>query len=236
MKRGLPEIGVVPPRRTDGARPPMLVFLHGRNGTPDSGLNAAITMIQDAGALAPAVVLANGDLDSYWHDRRSGKWGTSIVKELVPQAARLLHADPSRVAIGGVSMGGFGALDVAKSWPGRFCAVGGHSAALWSTGAQSNAAAFDDAEDFARNDVMGYARTARHPYGTTPMWMDVGDGDAFRFNDRATADSLRAAGARITFHEWPGGHNTRYWSAHLADYARFYAHALAACPAASPLP
>src|SRR5262249_43266228 len=78
VKPGLPEIGVVPPPRPSGARPPMLVFLHGRNGTPDSGLNAAITMIQDAGPLAPAIVLANGNRDSYWHDRRSGRWGTSI--------------------------------------------------------------------------------------------------------------------------------------------------------------
>jgi enterochelin esterase-like enzyme len=227
--RKLDEIGVVPPARSGAGKPPIVVFLHGRHGTPESGLNAAISMIQDAGAAAPAFVLANGSDDSYWHDRQSGRWGTSVVKELIPKAAAVLGADPTRVVIAGVSMGGFGALDIAKAWPGRFCGVAGHSAAIWPTGAQSNAVAFDDAEDFAKNDVMGYARTARHPYGSTPVWLDVGSGDGFRFSERTMADSLRNAGARVTFHQWPGGHNDRYWRAHLADYVAFYVRSLRSC-------
>jgi enterochelin esterase-like enzyme len=226
--RDLPEIGVVPAEAA-GRTPPMLVFLHGRHGTPDSGLNAAITMITVTRATAPAVVLANGGPDSYWHDRGSGRWGSSVVKELIPLAARLLRADASRVAIGGISMGGFGALDIARLWPERFCAVGGHSAAVWPTAGQTNPVAFDGPQDFARHDVMRYARTAPHPYGGARVWLDVGDGDGFRFNDRAIADGLRAHGAPVTFHEWPGGHNDRYWQAHLGEYAAFYARSLAAC-------
>ena len=72
-----------------------------------------------------------------------------------------LHADPRRVAIGGISMGGFGAYDLARLRPQRFCAVGGHSAALWLRGGDSAAGAFDDAADFARHDVVALARGAR---------------------------------------------------------------------------
>jgi enterochelin esterase-like enzyme len=207
----------------------MVVFLHGRHGTPARGLNAAITMIQDAGRSAPAFVLANGGDDSYWHDRSSGEWGSSVVKELIPRAATMLGADPTRVVVAGISMGGFGALDLGMKWPGRFCGVAGHSAAIWPTGGQSNAVAFDDATDFSRNDVMGYARTASHPYGGTAVWLDVGSGDGFRFNDGAVAHSLKAHGAAVTFHQWTGGHNDGYWRAHLRDYAGFYVRALSAC-------
>lgn len=229
--KDLDEIGVVPPPLSrSGARPPLVVFLHGRRGTPDGGLNAAITMIEDAGGNAPAFVLANGGDDSYWHDRSSGAWGSSVVRELIPKAAALLGADPSRVVIAGVSMGGFGALDLGMKWPGRFCGLAGHSAAIWPTGEQSNAVAFDGTEDFARNDVMRYARTASQPYGRTPVWLDVGSGDGFRFNEMVMADSLKAKGTKITFHEWPGGHNDDYWRAHLRDYAGFYVKALAECP------
>ncbi len=227
--RDLDEIGVAPPAGSSGRRPPMVVFLHGRHGTPDSGLNAAITMIQDAGRDAPAFVLANGGDDSYWHDRSSGAWGSSIVKELIPKAATLLGADPTRVVVAGVSMGGFGALDLGMRWPGRFCGVAGHSAAIWPTGGQSNAVAFDDATDFARNDVMRYARAAAHPYERTAVWLDVGSGDGFRFNDGTMANSLKTRGALVSFHEWPGGHNDGYWRAHLRDYVGFYIRALAAC-------
>jgi S-formylglutathione hydrolase FrmB len=72
------------------------------------------------------------------------------------------------VAIGGISMGGFGALNLARLDPRRFCAVGGHSAALWASGADSAAGAFDDAADFSRNDVIGTAtRTADWRCGST---------------------------------------------------------------------
>jgi S-formylglutathione hydrolase FrmB len=54
-----------------------------------------------------------------------------VLDEVIPKALTVLHADPRRVAIGGISMGGFGAYDLARLDPGRFCAVGGHSAAIW---------------------------------------------------------------------------------------------------------
>ncbi len=126
-------------------------------------------------------------------------------------------------------MGGFGALDVARLWPGRFCAIGAHSAAVWPSAGRTNPVAFDDAADVSRHDVFGYARTAAHPYGDTPVWIDVGSSDGFRPNDGQIATYLRRAGGQVTFHTWPGGHDTGYWRDHLSDYARFYARTLAAC-------
>jgi S-formylglutathione hydrolase FrmB len=49
---------------------------------------------------------------------------------VIPQVTRRFGTDRRRVAIGGISMGGFGAYDLARLNPGRFCAVGGHSPAL----------------------------------------------------------------------------------------------------------
>jgi enterochelin esterase-like enzyme len=120
-------------------------------------------------------------------------------------------------------MGGFGALDLGRIAPRRFCAVGGHSAALWFRGADTPAGAFDDAADFARNDVIAFAR-GRSPY-RAPVWIDVGADDPFRQADTALARELSADGARVTFHVWPGGHESSYWHGHLAQYLRFYAGA-----------
>jgi hypothetical protein len=33
----------------------------------------------------------------------------------------------------------------------------------------------------------------------------------------------------VTPHVWPGKHGSRYWRAHMAQYLRFYADALASC-------
>jgi S-formylglutathione hydrolase FrmB len=130
-----------------------------------------------------------------------------------------LHADGARVAIGGESMGGFGALDLARLHPRRFCAVGGHSAALWRSGDETAAGAFDDAADFARHDVVN----APFPF-RGPVWLDVGASDPFRAADTAFA---RAHGLRL--HVWPGGHEGDYWASNLRAYLRLYAQALRSC-------
>ena len=115
-----------------------------------------------------------------------------------------LDADARRVAIGGISMGGFGALDLARLAPRRFCAVGAHSPALWFEGGDTPAGAFDDAEDFARHDVIAAAR-ARRVY-RVPVWIDVGRDDPFAEADRTLASALRAHGTRVAFHLHGGGH------------------------------
>jgi hypothetical protein len=95
-------------------------------------------------------------------------------------------------------MGGFRALDLERLTPGRFCAVGGHSAALWSRAGETAPGAFDDAADFARHDVIGSA-SRRSPYDV-PVWLDVGTDDPFRAADTQLATELRADGARVSFH------------------------------------
>jgi S-formylglutathione hydrolase FrmB len=167
-------VTVVIPAGSAAGRRPLLVFLHGKGENEDSHLDDAMfAALARQGARAPDVVFPYGGADSYWHDRAAGRWGAYVTDELIPVTLRRLNADPARVAIGGISMGGFGALDLARLHPGRFCAVGGHSAALWPTGADSAAGAFDDAEDFARHDVIGAARS-RDPYRSTSVWLDAG--------------------------------------------------------------
>ena len=178
----LPQVGVVPAGQASGRRP-LLVFLHGKGGEEESNLNSEMfAALARLGPRAPDIVFPNGGEDSYWHDRGDGQWGRYVVREVIPQAVRRLHADPRRVAIGGISMGGFGAYDIARLYPSRFCAVGGHSAALWRSGGETAAGAFDDAEDFSRHDVLGAAEAA-NPYPRKSEWLDVGTEDPFRSAD-----------------------------------------------------
>jgi enterochelin esterase-like enzyme len=225
----LPQVAVVPPGVTSGRRP-LLVFLHGKgSGGSGSNLNSQMyAALAQLGPRAPDVVFPDGGEDSYWHNRDSGRWGDYVVDEVIPQAIRRLNADPHRVAIGGISMGGFGAYDIARLHPGRFCAVGGHSAALWRSGGETAPGAFDDGEDFARHDVIGAAE-AHNPYPHKPLWLDAGSDDPFRSADLALAHELRSYGDDVSFHSWPGGHEGGYWRSHWNEYLRFYATALARC-------
>jgi S-formylglutathione hydrolase FrmB len=212
-----------------GDHRPLLVLLHGRGGHGGTGyaffgpeLNAVLKRL---GPRAPDLLLPNGGDASYWHDRRDGLWGRYVVEEAIPQAVRRLGADGRRVAIDGFSMGGFGALDLARLHPGRFCAAGGHAPALWETGGETPQGAFDDAEDFARHDVIGAARRG-WPFGATRIWIDVGRDDPFRRADTLLAQAL---GARAHFTVWPGSHKSAYVRGHFGRTIGFYAGALAAC-------
>jgi enterochelin esterase-like enzyme len=220
--RDLHEILVVP--SGGGAGRELLVFLHGRGASPSSNLSQPLfDELHALGRRAPVVLLADGGDHSYWHDRRDGRWGSSVLREAIPAALRRTRADSHRVAIGGISMGGFGALDLARLAPRRFCAVGAHSPALWLTGGDTAAGAFDDAEDFARHDVIAAART--HRLYRVPVWMDVGRDDPFAQDDTTLARELEQRGTRVTFHLHEGGHGG--WTKRMAQYLRFYSRACA---------
>ncbi|MGH2960498.1 MAG: alpha/beta hydrolase, partial [Solirubrobacterales bacterium] len=207
---------------------PMLVLLHGR-GASATGLSpkALIKAVGEVGPKAPIVVLPYGGEASYFHNRADGRWADYIMKEVIPRAAGQFGGDRNRVAVGGMSMGGYGAFNLVRGNRGRFCALGGHSPALWQTGGESAAGAFDNAEDFAANDVIAAARNGSPAYEDIPIWIDAGDNDPFQPGIRAMGSALRAEGADLTAKTWPGDHTYEYWSSHFPSYLKFYTRALA---------
>lgn len=222
MGRPLHEVLVTP--AGGGERRPLLVFLHGYGAAPSDLLSPAfLSALRRLGDRAPVVVLPEGDV-GWWHDRAEGPWGSYVLREAIPAALGRSGADRDRVAIGGISMGGFGALDLGRTEK-RFCAIGGHSPAVYFRGSDDVSFGFDNAADFARHDLLRLARS-RSPYDA-PVWIDVGDRDQLRPAATALARELRADGADVSFHVWPGSHYGRYWDAHFRQYLRFYAEACA---------
>ena len=227
VHRTLRQTLVIP--RGGGKGRPLVVFLHGRSSNPDSYLyDETFSALRALGDRAPVLLFVNGGDHSYFHDRAGGRWGTYVMREALPAALRRARADGRRVAIGGISMGGFGALDLARLHPGRFCAVGGHSAALWTAAGLTPAGAFDNAADFSRHDVIGAARTRRRPFGA-PVRLDVGTADPFRPAVRTLTTALRSDGTAVRLSEAKGGHEGAYWRRHFGEYLRFYARSLAGC-------
>ena len=167
--RSFYETLVTPPGGGDGRA--LLVFLHGYGGTPSDTLSPVfVSALRKLGDRAPVVVLPEGDI-GWWHDRKEGKWGSYVLDEVIPAALARSGADQDRIAIGGISMGGFGALDLGRLR--KFCAVGGHSPAVFEPGSDDISFGFDNAADFKRHDLIEIARK-RSPYDA-PVWIDIGD-------------------------------------------------------------
>jgi pimeloyl-ACP methyl ester carboxylesterase len=205
----LHEILVVPKRHGSW----LLVLLHGKGGGPSQFLSQPFfDTLTALGPRAPDVLLLDGGDDSYWHDRGDGAWGSMVLREAIPAGLRRTRA--RKVALGGISMGGYGALLLA-SRNRAYCAVGVQSPALWLTAGQTAPGAFDDAQDYERNDVF----KLRPP---RPLWIDLGASDPFR---AATLAYARRAGVRA--HVSPGGHDAAFWDAHMPQFVRFFARACA---------
>jgi S-formylglutathione hydrolase FrmB len=220
---------VVAPRGGGRARP-VLVLLHGRGSHPSDFLSADLfRLLRDLGSRAPDVALLDGGDHSYYHDRSDGRWARALLEEELPVALARLHADARRVAISGFSMGGFGALDLALKHPGRFCAVGSQDGALWASAGATPSGAFDDAQDFARNDVLAAGRARARPFGRARVWISIGRDDPFYAADRELAHVLRAQHQPSRYVETPGGHAwSTVWKS-APEAFRFFASALAAC-------
>jgi len=218
LHRQLDQIIVTP--QGGGKGRPLLVFLHGYGGTPADTLDQSfVEALRKLGDRAPVVVLPDGET-GWWHDRDEGRWGSYVLKEVIPKALARSGADSHKIAVGGISMGGFGALNLGRH-KDVFCAIGGHSPAVLEE--DNFGFGFDNTADFARNDLIKIAKT-RSLYDA-PVWIDVGDQDELRPADRLLAKELHARGAHVTFHIWPGSHDGDYWNKHFDEYVGFYADA-----------
>jgi poly(3-hydroxybutyrate) depolymerase len=195
----------------------LLVLLHGQGSSPDAMLlPELVAELERLGDRAPIVLAPDGDESSYWHDRASGDWARMVVDEAIPAAARRFGADPERVAIAGLSMGGFGALHLAERHPERFCSVGAHSPAIFPRLPRRGSpfeGAFDGPRDFERQDLI--ARAPRLPAGT---WVDVGDDDPFAPAVRRMVRRMREP----RYREWNGGHDFTYWLGRTREWLRFH--------------
>ncbi len=207
VSQDLHEIKVVP--RLHGSW--TLVLLHGRGAGPSQFLSQPFfDTLAALGKRAPVVLLLDGGDHSYWHNRAydtggDESWGSMLLSET---------AGLRRVAIGGISMGGYGALLAASRRP-HFCATAVMSPALWTSAGATAPGAFDNAQDYAYNDVFKLP-APRH------LWIALGASDPF--HDAALA---YAAQAGVTAHVSPGGHDSTFWDAHIGALLRFAAHACA---------
>ena len=225
------DVSVIAPDAGAKEKQPLLVFLHGAGGSHESFVanEAVLGTLAELGAEAPVVAFPEGE-ESWWHDRASGEWGRYVVKEVIPAVTRKFGTDPRRVAIGGISMGGYGAYHLGLTYPDRFCAVGGHSAGLWLDPSEEYPGAFDDQADYEANDVIAAVETDPNAFDKTPVWNDYGDQDWFVPGNAAFVTALESSSETpLTAHVWPGGHDTTYWDTHWPQYLRFYAKSLANC-------
>jgi enterochelin esterase-like enzyme len=217
-------------------RYPALYMLHGLGGTylewsADGLLDTADRLI-NTGQIAPLIIVMPEGEQAYWVDHADGgpRWGAYVAQDLVAavDARYRTIADRGRRAIGGMSMGGNGALQLAINYPDVFSVVGAHSFALRRR--DTAPPYFGDQTYFDDHDPVYLFKSRPDVARKLTVWLDVGASDPWQPADAEFNQQLSGEGIQHAWHVFSGGHEDAYWSDHAADYLRFYSAALTANP------
>ena len=228
---------------------PVLYFLHGLGGNAEmlieTGAMDEIDRWWSSGQLGQFLIVTPDAGDSFYINSFNGhdRYADFFLRELMPfieSHYRTLSGRGNR-GIGGISMGGYGALHLAFSHPQLFGSVMASSAALipnlphvTAAGAQAlpmlqmlgrvfgsplNLAFWD------RNDPLHLARTAN--LSGLKIEFDCGEQDDYGFEKGAVAlnQILTARHIPHVFHLYPGRHNWQYFAARLPAALAFQSRA-----------
>ena len=242
----------LPPGYYDSQRRyPVMYMLHGYGGPYNEwerwGLLDTLEMaIRNGSAQPMIVVMPNGmtpqNVPSYFfnHAPSAGgaKWGDYIWKDVVSYIDANYRTLPQREsrAVGGISLGGQGALTLGLTHPEVFRVVGAHSPSLrgptgWTDLPDAYFGTWDYYNQYDPYWLVQNKETARELL----LGIDIGANDQ---NWRECDPGKRCV---MTFHallvqrgivhdwqdQWGGAHDgISYWSPHMGEYVNWYASKL----------
>src|SRR5215831_5507107 len=216
---------------------PVLYYLHGLGGDQSFLVTTGgWNMIDDAWEqkrLAEFVIITPQADNSFYINDRSGRtrYDDFFVRDFVPQMEkrfRLLGTRSGR-AIGGVSMGGYGALRFAFKYPQMFVAVVAHMPALLEQLPRGSSEAgltpylgpaFGrplDESYWKANTPFVFAHTAT--LHSLKIYFDCGDQDDFGFDagTKALDKLLTARHVEHESHIYSGRHDWQFVARHLNE-------------------
>jgi len=180
------------------------------------------------------VVMPNGERSFYTDSQSNPKaaFETYIARDLIGFVDSTFHTIPRREGrvIGGLSMGGYGALKLALKHPNLFCAAVSHSGALAFASRKFSPEEAWDREwipVFGENpkggteDLFALAQSAKRD--TLPaLRIDCGVEDFLIESNRAFHKHLEQLAIAHEYQEFPGEHNWAYWDIHVQEALAFF--------------
>lgn len=233
QKMGMPRTyGVVLPpgyQQHPHQRYPVIFLLHGGHGDATDWFKkaAALPVIQQLYSQHrlpfSIVITPDGNdwrgssplWDPQYIDGKNGQVLSAIGHELVQEVRHRYRTQPNSQlwAIGGLSSGGWGALNIGLHCSQNFSVLFSHSGY------------FMDSSGAANSPMIYVTRMLRTQLKHLWVYLDAGEGDGkFLLQSRQFHEQLDQLGVQNRFNEFPGGHGLygadvgwNYWHRHLAD-------------------
>ena len=195
----------------DGRVYPVLYLFHGSIQDDSHWLDLGLAQYMNAGIASGrfppfvAIMPNSGQFGNY----TSGGWKSIegiTIDSLLPYIDNNYCTWPSAAgrSIGGISRGGYWALEIAFKHPDLFGAVAGHSSHLRF---ETDPAKHNPLATYTGSDLSA-----------TRIWLDRGEKDFLRVGQDQLHNLLFEAGITHVFQVNEGGHNDAYWVDHLAEY------------------
>lgn len=191
------------------------------------------------------VVMPDGYRSFYTKPVEGPDFAQHIGVELPTFIERNFQAKAERAgrAIGGLSMGGYGALRIGLGFADRFCSVNSHSGAVgwgnldYKTGPAAPKSLNGRGEEFLKelgkifgpdprgsdHDLGRLARRAVAAGNLPELLLDCGTEDFLIEDNRAFHAELDAAKVPHVYREFPGAHTWDYWDTHIQEALAFHA-------------
>jgi enterochelin esterase-like enzyme len=234
---------------TSTLRYPVLYLLHGHGQNLYDWANSGhIQQTADAliahGDMPPAIIVMP-DAGTTWYVDRKEKMETAVIHDLIGDAEHTFRAIGARDGrlVGGLSMGGYGALRFALKYPEMFASAALLSPAIYDPeppqGSGARKAGVFGAPDFdpqvwkeLNYPALWDAFLAKKI--AVPIYIDSGDDDTFFIEAEATRlySLLRKNGQPAELRIVDGGHDWQVWESTIGDALR-YIFRFSARPAAA---
>jgi putative tributyrin esterase len=234
----------------DVGKPPFATFylLHGLSDDHTVWLRQ--TRLEMYAAKYPWIVVMPDGHRGFYTDNVDGPaWARHIGEELPAMIERTFQVKAERGAraIGGLSMGGYGALRVGLGYSDRFCSVNSHSGAMGWARFRDGAAYEQEAKRLSwdamvrgemkrvfgagplrdgPHDPLSHARKAKRAGRLPGLLIDCGTEDFLIESNREFARDLTKAKIAHTYREFPGAHDWDYWDLHVREALEFHAENL----------
>lgn len=221
---------------------PVMYLLHGNDGFRNDWavkgkLQSTVDTLVANGEIPPAIYVMP-DANTNWYVDLKEKMESAFINDLMPHVEktyRTINTRDGRV-IGGLSMGGYGALRFVLKYPEKFQAAALLSPAIYNPEPPTDSSA-RNVKVFAEPNTDGaYSKTVWQQYNypplmeaflakgiKVPMYINSGDDDEFNIESQATLlySQLRKAKQPAELRIVNGKHEWMVWESTLGDSLKY---------------
>lgn len=231
--KGRGDICVFVPPIKDLKDIPIVTLLHGVYGSAwiwahKAGVHFTALKMMESGVLEPMIIAMPsdglwGDGSAYLphHEKDFDKWIVDDVPNAIIENITGASTNSS-LFIGGLSMGGFGALSIGARFPERYKAISGHSSIT----------KFEQMAQFIEEPIAEYhipkeLQNVIDSYKMNRLDLpairfDCGIDDSLIHANRLLHKELLALDIIHTYQEFEGGHEWPYWQKHIEKTLLFF--------------